>query len=361
MKKETFQINIEDFLKYSMKKWKIFIAVIAVSCALFVSLIWILCKVTEYPASEDYIYYKEKVDSLQEYIDHSELMKMDATAINERTIFVSNIFDIHLLEDYINTGQVWGSWAEEIPVQCLTELVKWERQDSINEAKIIVRHSTEEGCTKYAEHLKERLYDFDRELELFLGEKTVVADTTILDTQALNDSLMTKTKSSMNSANKGYRENISLISAAVFGTVIGGMAAAVAVFFNYTFTRKIRNVGELERYTQTKVIGKRGNSVRELLIPEITSPVFAAIVQSQGDTENACIIVNMTDAKLELPDFEEVNGNMILQDEQVYTKAVSAGGVIIAAAIEKTGYKDLECIVEFFRRNDIKIIGCIAC
>lgn len=361
MKIERMQMNIGDVLKHLLSKWKMMLIIVVISMGFFVGCMELLCKVTMVPASEDYITYQKKVETLQEYIDNSKRMEIDSTAICQRRLMLHDITDYSLLKDYVVTGNVWGDYVDEIPVQCLTELIAWESGEDAGEATLLLIDSTAEGCMENAQYLKNQLLNYDENLSVVIGEETLVADVKLLEEQELNYSLLKELKNNVKSANNGYREGISVASAAIFGLIVGGMIAVVIAFSQYVFSKKIRNIEELELYTKTKIVGKIPNIFNDILVPEVTSSVFDVVLKEQLKDFGKIVLINMTESTLAVKGIQEVDASQIMQDENAYAKVISADAVMLAAGIEKTGYKELEDIVEFLDRNEKKICGCIAC
>lgn len=237
MASEKMTINLEDFTKYLIKKWKTVLAIVLVCTALFVGATKITGEEITVPHSEEYLYYEKESAGLEDYLKNSVLMQMDPTSIYERTLFLENISEKEHLKNYAASTELWDEIESEDNKNYFYELLTWQ-EDEAGNVQLILRQVTEEECLKFAEYVKEKLEKYDTEVEVTVGEGRIVKDEDLQDEQLRWYSRIDYSRSLLLEAQAGYTIKINVAAAAMTGVLTGGILSIVILILSFLLRRK---------------------------------------------------------------------------------------------------------------------------
>lgn len=239
MSLDKITVSLDDFIGYILKKWKLFAAIIFICVLCSVGIAAKAGGQILIPTSEEYIQLKEEKAYYEEYIDHSIVMQMDPTNIYERTIFLSNVPEVIQLQDYVEGGDVFEKFEEDIPVKYLLELVSWDQDEENSKAEIIIRHCDREQCGILAEYVAGCVSSYDETIEVFIGSEKSVADEAVSKSQLWWRNRLDNVKGLLEHATAGCTIEVNSVVAGVFGIVFGGFLAVVILYFKFLlFERK---------------------------------------------------------------------------------------------------------------------------
>ncbi len=230
-------ISLEEFAKYFMKRWKTVLAIVLGCTALFVGATKITGEEISVPPSEEYLYYEGESAQLEDYLKNSVLMQMNPTAIYERTLFLENISEKERLKNYAASTELWDEIESEDNKNYFYELLTWQ-EDEAGNVQLILRQVTEEECLKFAEYVKEKLENYDAEVEITVGEGRIVTDEELQDKQLRWYSNIDYSKSLLLEAQAGYTIRINVAAAALTGVLTGGILSIVVLILSFLLRRK---------------------------------------------------------------------------------------------------------------------------
>lgn len=241
MSVERMQINLEEFLKQFVKKWK-FIGIIVVLCTvLFAGTAAMFGKEISVPHSEEYLFYEDALARHQVYVVESVLMTLDPTSIHERTIFIRKIADKELLESYVMSSEIWEDLETERNKKYISELLTWNEDLSTGNVELVLRHETTEECKSWAEYIAEKIDEYDSSAEVIIGPERIVWDEYVQQEQLRRYTRTEHIKSLLLDSRAGYTIRISIPIAAMTGGLLGFLLATVLIFVLYLFDfRKFR-------------------------------------------------------------------------------------------------------------------------
>ena len=96
---ENVTINLDDYIRFIIKKWKIALALILGCAVVFAGATKIFGNEITVPHSEEYLYYEKSLKWHEEYLEESTLMSANPTSIYVETILLKNISDADLLKN----------------------------------------------------------------------------------------------------------------------------------------------------------------------------------------------------------------------------------------------------------------------
>lgn len=228
-------ISFDELLKFFIKKWKFIVVMAAIFAAVFTGATFVFGEEIVVPDSEEYLEYMEQKAALEEYIEKSVLMQMDFRNVHERTLFLRDISDKELLQNYISSSEIWNDLPVEIEAQYLVELVTWEEKPETGTVEILIRHMEEAKCQEYMEYLKQKIAVYDQNVTISEGAKNLVSDDTILDHQLDADSILKRIEEKIEAADAGYKVTIDKKATLLMGVLAGGFFSIVILFFEYLF------------------------------------------------------------------------------------------------------------------------------
>jgi len=233
MLEKRLTVNLDDFIKYVLKKWKTVI-IIMVVCGVFFTggAIMFGQKIVVQP-SERYLELQEQKTSIEDYIENSIFMRIDPMNINQRVIYIKNVSDRELLKDFVLSGEIWGDIREEIPAKYLIELITWSETETIETIEIKVSHAEPEKCDEYAGFLVGKLQNFDEKADITLGTKFTVSEEAVMKEQRRQYKLLDDINSELEYTAAGYTIEVSIISTVIVGGIFGALLSVSSLFAIY--------------------------------------------------------------------------------------------------------------------------------
>lgn len=220
-------ISLEEFIKYLIKKWKMASAIVFVFAAVFAGGAFFAGEEITVPHSEEYLYYEEEVAYLKSYLEDSVLMNLDPTCIYERTLYIRNISDKELLQDYVNSSEIWKDFETERAKAYIWQLVTWSENASTGTVELKIRHATAEECLYCAEYLKDMLLKKDSAVEIIIGAESMAVDEELQKEHLRWYERIDYAESLLLNAQAGYTIKIHKAAAVVVGILVGCVVAIV--------------------------------------------------------------------------------------------------------------------------------------
>ena len=235
MQVERIQINLEEFLKYILKKWKCIFAIIIICVGMFVGTAATFGEEIVVPHSEEYLFYENALERHLIYVDESVLMTLDPLCIYERTLFLKNITDKELLKDYAASIEIWDELQTERVKKYLPELLTWNENAETGDVELVLRHGTSQEAAKWAEYISEQLKKYDNSIDVTIGTERIVADEDVELEQLRRYTRTEHIKSLWLDSRAGYTIRVSLPVAAVVGILTGTVCSMAIVLFEFVF------------------------------------------------------------------------------------------------------------------------------
>ena len=226
-------VSFDELLKFFIKKWKVIVVMAVIFAAVFTGATFVFGEEIVVPDSEEYLEYMEQKDALEEYIEKSVLMQMDFRNVHERTLFLRDISDKELLQNYVSSSEIWEDLPGEIEAQYLIELVTWNENPETGTIELLIRHMEEIKCQEYMEYLKQKIIVYDQNITISEGAKNLVSDDTILDHQLDADSILKRIEEKIEAADAGYKVTIDKKATLLMGVLVGGFFSLIILFFVY--------------------------------------------------------------------------------------------------------------------------------
>lgn len=221
---QDMQIDLEEFISQILKKWKMVVIITALSVGTFLITVLSFGERIEVPHSEEYLYYEDALERHLRYVDDSVLMKLDPTCFYEKTLFLRNIEDKELMENYVCSTEIWEDLKTDYVKKYLPELIVWEESEDKETIKVTLRHKTSQECEEWAEYLKEQINAYDDRVEVSIGFEKVLADEDVQLEQLRRYTRTDHIKGLLQEARAGYTIEISipvtLITGVIFGVVL---------------------------------------------------------------------------------------------------------------------------------------------
>lgn len=233
MSKERMTVCLEDFLKYLLKKWKVIVPITILCTVAFLAAALKAGEVITMPPSEEYLYLLAQKEAMDEYMENSVIMNVDAQNVCKVSIAVENISDREALKEYVLSEEIWEDAATEVSVEYLKELFVWSNGVSEAEVEIKIRHYDENLCKEYAEYIAEQVVNYDANLKVIVAPMEVGSDDAALMTQLTKFDLEHKIDSNLEISAAGYTIHISKVAAAGAGVFFGALLSVVILFFKY--------------------------------------------------------------------------------------------------------------------------------
>ena len=232
---ENVTINLDEYIKFFLKKWKLVAVIILGFMFVFVGATKIFGNEISVPHSEEYLYYERVLQWHEEYLEDSVLMSANATSIYVETILLRNISDIELLKNYVTSVDVWEGLETNRVIKYYPELVEW--QESGQTVELAIKHATEEECQAAMDHIIEKIRTFDLSVEIIEGSSRVLVDEKLEEEQLRWFDRIEYTNSLLLDAQAGYTIKIDLMAAVITGGIIGTCASVFLTLVMYLFKR----------------------------------------------------------------------------------------------------------------------------
>lgn len=232
------RISLDDLLAYFMKKWKWFLVIVIIFVLTFTGATLLFGRDIVVPDSEEYIYFEERIEWTEDYIENSILMQLDFRNIYERKIYLTNVSDEISLKDYVTSTEIWEDLNDDVKKAYLAELVTWDQTTDENTIEVVLRHKTSEKCEQYAVYLSEQINKYDSLVETTVGVESVVADDLVLEHQLDTDYYLVRMEQSLEEADAGYEIHVNPLAAAITGGFAGTLFSMFFVSILFIFKRK---------------------------------------------------------------------------------------------------------------------------
>ena len=234
---ENVTINLDDYIRFIIKKWKIALALILGCAVVFAGATKIFGNEITVPHSEEYLYYEKSLKWHEEYLEESTLMSANPTSIYVETILLKNISDADLLKNYVTSVDIWEDHETERVKKYYPELVGWETNDLTGTVEVTMRHATEEECQTAVSYLIEKIEAFDRNVEVIEGASKVVVDEKLQEEQLRWFDRIEYTNSLLLDAEAGYTIRINMLAAAITGGIVGSVATVLVTLILFLIKR----------------------------------------------------------------------------------------------------------------------------
>ena len=169
-------VNLEEFIKYLIKKWKMVCVITVLVTVCFAAGAMFLGEEITVPHSEEYLHYEQELEWHESYLEESILMNLDPLSIYERTLLLRNISDYEVLKNYAVSSEIWEEYETARSKKYISELVQWIETEDSNTIELQLRHATEEECLSAAEYLQKKLQAKDLSVEIIIGAEKIVVD-----------------------------------------------------------------------------------------------------------------------------------------------------------------------------------------
>lgn len=226
-------INLEEFLKYLLKKRIVIFGGIVFFSALFGIGAKIIGGEIVVPHSEEYLRYEKELEYHESYLEESVLMNLNPNCIYQRTLFIDNVTEKELLKDYVKSTEIWEELVTERSKTYIKELVLWNEDEITGEIRVVLQHATSEECKTWAEYLKEKIQKFDSAAEIVVGAETIIMNEKLQEEHLRWYSRIDYVKTLLLEAEAGYTLKVNMAAAVVTGAIAGGSLSVLGVLILY--------------------------------------------------------------------------------------------------------------------------------
>lgn len=215
-------INLEEFLQFYLKKWKVVGSIIGISIVLFVAAAFFVGDEIVVPHSEEYLKYEQELEWHESYLEESILMNLNPTCIYQRSIFIKSSSDMDLLKDYVMSAEIWTNYKTDWSKKYISELLRWNQTENEN-VEIVLRHASSEECEDTAEYLKKNILAYDEMADVIVGSEKIVTDENLQEEHLRWYSRIDYVNTLLLDAQAGYTIKVNKIAAALVGGLAGTM------------------------------------------------------------------------------------------------------------------------------------------
>ena len=231
-------INLDDFIKFYIRKWKVVLCIISVFIVLFVSATKILGNEIVVENSEQYVYYEEKLIFHEEYLKESILMSANPASLYVSTALLKNVSDEDVLYNYVVSTEIWDDFETDMVKKYLPELVKWKFNESTGVVEISLRHTSTERSSSCLKYLLGKIKEKDTAVEIIEGAERVEIDEELQDLQNDWYNRINYLKGRLEEAEAGFTIYINVLAAAITGAFIGGIVSLAIILLVYILKRE---------------------------------------------------------------------------------------------------------------------------
>ena len=221
MSEDKVTISLEEFCGYLIKKWKMVLVIVIVSIVLFAGGAKAFGNEITVPHSEEYLHYEQELAWHESYLEESILMNLDPTCIFNRSLYLRNISDAELLRDYIVSVKIWDELETERSKTYISELLVWGMDAETKTATVRLRHGTSEECLEWIEYLKEKIVEFDPNIEVIIGEEEITKDEELQEEHLRWYSRIDYVNSLLLDSQAGYTIKVHPVAAILTGAIAG--------------------------------------------------------------------------------------------------------------------------------------------
>lgn len=222
-------IDLDEFLRCVIQKWKTSAIIIVVFAVLFAGIANSLGEEISVPHSEEYLFYEDALARHLKYVDESVLMTMDSTCFYERTLLIRNIEDEEMLKLYAESSEIWEDLETDRNKKYLPELLVWNQIEAAGEVELELRHATSAECGEWAEYIARKLSDYDEQLEVIIGPEKIMADEDIQQEQLRRYTRTEHIKGLLLDSRAGYTIKVNVAAAAATGAITGMVVSLIVM------------------------------------------------------------------------------------------------------------------------------------
>lgn len=230
-------VNLEEFIKYFIKKWKMIFVITVIVTASFIGGAIFLGEEITVPHSEEYLHYEQELEWHESYLEESILMNLDPLSIHERTLLLKNISDKERLKLYALSSEIWEGYETDRSKKYISELVRWNEVENNDTVELVLHHGTEEECLSAAEYLAERLYAKDSGVEIVIGPEKIVVDEELQEEHLRWYDRIYYVNSLLLDSQAGYTISVSMPIAAITGIFTGSILSIFVGLVSFVVRR----------------------------------------------------------------------------------------------------------------------------
>lgn len=240
---EQFTVSLDDFIEYLKRKWIVVMLCVVLSVIAFIVSAVLMKKEIVIPPSEKFAGLKAEEAAYEQYIENAPLMKIDPNNVYQRIVYLSNITERDLVKNFVESGNVWNDWEDEVFRYYFVDHVTW--YDSvIKSAEIKIQYYEEEKCKRLAEYLADKITEYDNSIAVLIGDAHVSNDEEIANVQIWYMNRLDDVQGQLEHTASGYVMETNLWIMMIVGVITGSLAATIVVFITFLCTFKKKTMCE---------------------------------------------------------------------------------------------------------------------
>ena len=240
---EQFTVSLDEFTEYLKRKWVVGMLCVILSVIAFVVAAVLLENEIVIPPNEKYDDLKAEEASYEQYIENAPLMKIDPNNVHQRIIYLSNITEKDLLKNFVESGNVWNDWEDEVFRYYFFDHVTWY-DSGIKSAEIKIQYYEEQECQRLAEYLKDKIIEYDNSVSALLGDEHISNDEEIAEVQIWYVNRLDDVQGQLEYTASGYVIETNLSLMIIAGVIAGTLVAITGLFIAFLSTMKKQNACE---------------------------------------------------------------------------------------------------------------------
>lgn len=232
-------VCLDEFFRYLLKKWKIFVLSLLIgSCAAIVCSNIMGFKIV-IPKAENYDELKEQEDYFEKYMEESPLMQINPLKVYEKKIYIGHVSNRTVLKEYVESEKIWNKFEQNLEKQYLDELLNWDEQDDNQSVELVIQHSEEQLCEELTSYVAEQIASVDKCASIIVGDTKIVADETVLEAQSWPERRLQDIRGELEHTAAGCVIEVSVPMAIIVGILLGGMIGFVWLLLKYLFEEEV--------------------------------------------------------------------------------------------------------------------------
>lgn len=232
-------VCLDEFFRYLLKKWKIFVLSLLIGiCAAIVCSNIMGFKIV-IPKAENYDELKEQEDYFEKYMEESLLMQINPLKVYEKKIYIEHVSNRTALKEYVESGKIWNKFEQNLEKQYLDELLNWDEQEDNQNVELVIQHSEEQLCEELTSYVAEQIVSADKCASIIVGDTKIVADETVLEAQSWPERRLQDIRGELEHTAAGCVIEVSVPIAIIVGILLGGMIGFVWLLLKYLFEEEV--------------------------------------------------------------------------------------------------------------------------
>lgn len=232
-------VCLDEFFRYLLKKWKIFVLSLLLGiCAAIVCSNIKGFKIV-IPKAENYDELKEQKDYFEKYMEESLLMQINPLKVYEKKIYIGHVSNRTALKEYVESEKIWNKFEQNIEKQYLDELLSWDEQEDNQSVELVIQHSEEQLCEELTSYVAEQIASADKYASIIVGDTKIVADETVLEAQSWPERRLQDIRGELEHTAAGCVIEVSVPMAIIVGILLGGMIGFVWLLLKYLFEEEV--------------------------------------------------------------------------------------------------------------------------